>query len=456
MTTAPRLARRVPVPRTWPIRAGDVVALVLGNGALILAMWIRHGGPTELSSPAGTFTAIGELTALFGTYAVLLELVLMSRSPWLEQLFGMDRLAVIHRWLGFAAIWLIAAHGVFTTVGWGMSEGRSVVDEAWTLLTTYPFVLMTTVGMALFIAIGISSMRAARLRLPYEAWHGIHLYAYLAIALTFAHQLVLGTDFATDPVARIYWSALYVLVVGLILAFRFGAPVRLSLRHRLRVVNVVREAPGIVSVYVSGRELDRLAVRAGQYFQWRFLARDGWWRAHPYSLSAAPNGMWLRLTAKGLGEDSRSLAALPIGTRVFVEGPYGTLTADRRSRRRVLLIAGGIGITPLRALFEELPAGPGEITLLYRARRAVDVVFRDEIDTIARLRGATVHYLIGQRGVDVAHDPLAAAAIRGLVPDIAQRDVYVCGSDAMMEAVSRSLRALHLPGSRIHTERFGY
>ena len=84
MTTAPRLARRVPVPRTWPIRAGDVVALVLGNGALILAMWIRHGGPSELSSPAGTFTAIGELTALFGTYAVLLELVLMSRSPWLE------------------------------------------------------------------------------------------------------------------------------------------------------------------------------------------------------------------------------------------------------------------------------------------------------------------------------------------------------------------------------------
>ncbi|MBF6606579.1 MAG: ferredoxin reductase family protein [Chloroflexi bacterium] len=456
MTPVPRLTHRVAVPRTWPIRAVDLAALVLGNGAVIVAMWVRHGGLAELGSVAGAITAAGEIAALIGTYAVLLGLVLMSRSPWLDQVFGPDRLAAIHRWLGFAAVWLIAAHGLLTTVGWGMADGRSVVDEAWTLLTTYPYILMTTVGMGLFIAVAVASMRAARQHLSYETWHGIHLYAYLAIALTFAHEIVLGTDFATDPVARIYWSVLYAVVIGLIVMFRFGAPVRLSLRHQLRVANVVREAPGVVSVYMTGRDLHALAVRAGQYFQWRFLARDGWWRAHPYSISAAPNGAWLRVTAKDLGDDSRSLAALPIGTRVFIEGPYGTLTGERRERRRVLLIAGGIGITPLRALLEELPAGPGDLTLIYRTRRAEEVVFREELETLGRLRHVPIHYLVGRRGVDLTTDPLAPSAIQRLVPDVVMRDVYVCGPDPMMAATAGSLRALGVPSARIHSERFGY
>ncbi|MGH2407352.1 MAG: ferredoxin reductase family protein [Candidatus Limnocylindrales bacterium] len=449
--------RRVPLPRTWSVRAEDIVAILIANGVFILAMWVWHGGLDQLDTAAGILTGIGQLTALQGTYLALIQLLLMSRSPWLEGVLGMDRLAAAHRWIGFACLWLLLGHILATTVGYALGDHATIVAEAWSLVTTYPYVLMATASLGLFAAVGISSLRRARRRLSYETWYGIHLYAYLAIALGFAHQLVVGSDFLHDALARAYWVGLYLATIGLVLIFRVGQPVMLSLRHRLRVADVVTEAPGVVSIYMSGHALDRLAVRSGQWFVWRFLTRHGWWRAHPYSLSAAPNGAWLRITVKDLGDDSRGLHRLQIGTRIFVEGPYGILTGARRTRPRVLLVAGGIGITPMRALLEALPARRGDLALIYRARRATDLVFRDELDALAERRGAAVHYVIGRRGSPaLERDPLDAEALRELVPDVRDRDVYLCGPSAMMQRVESSLRALGLPRSRIHSERFEY
>ncbi len=457
MTATARPARRVPLPRTWSIRGVDVAALVLGNAVLIGAMWVRHGQLIQMHSPSGILTAAGEIAALYGTYLVLIQLVLMSRSPWLDQLFGADRVATLHRWVGFSAILLLAAHGVLTISGYAVADGSGIPAETVTVLTTYPYVLMATAGMALLVAIGITSVAIARRRLSYETWYGIHLYAYLAIALAFMHQLIVGTDFLGDPVARLYWIGLYVVAATLMLVFRFGQPVALSLRHRLRVANVVQESPGVVSIYVTGRDLDQLAVRAGQWFRWRFLTRDDWWRSHPFSLSAAPNGRFLRITVKGRGDYTAKLQRMRIGTPVFVEGPYGALTGAARTRPRVLLIAGGIGVTPLRALLEDLPAGRGDLTLLYRTRGARDLVFEREFDQLARLRGATVHYLVGHRGTpEMPRDPFEPRSLRRLVPDVHQRDVYVCGPVPMMDTVRRSLRALHVPDAQIHDERFAF
>ncbi len=268
-----------------------------------------------------------------------------------------------------------------------------------TLITTYPYVLMALVSGGLFALVAITSIKAARRKLAYETWYGLHLYAYLAIALGFLHQLFVGADFMHDQLAAIYWILLYVATVALILAFRIGQPIRTSLRHRLRVANVVQEGPGVVSLYLTGRELgQRLDVRAGQYFLWRFLTPDGWWRSHPYSISAAPNGEWLRITVKDLGDGSRDLARVPVGTRVMVEGPYGILTDVKRTKPGVLLIAGGIGITPLRALLEGCRPDPATSPCCTERSRPQDVIFRDELEVLARRRGIEVHYLIGQRG----------------------------------------------------------
>ena len=387
MTSSSRLSARTrPVAaadHAWRIRGSDVVAVLVAQAVVIGVIWVSHGGLDQLGDgPTGILTAIGQVTALYGTYLALIQLVLMARSPWLDATFGMDGLAVAHRWLGFATVWLLLAHAIASTIGYAFGDGIGVLDELWTLITTYPYVLMATVSAGLFGLVAVTSIRAARRRLAYETWHGLHLYAYLAIALGFLHQLFVGADFMHDPVAAAYWVVLYVAAALMILVFRIGQPLWTSLRLRLRVANVVEEAPGVVSIYLTGRNLDRLEVRAGQYFLWRFLTPDGWWRSHPYSISAAPNGEWLRITVKDLGDGSRDLQRIPVGTRVIVEGPYGILTDVRRTKPRVALIAGGIGITPLRALIEALPASarrshaalPREPTrrprLRRRARRA--------------------------------------------------------------------------------------
>lgn len=432
-------------------------AVLIGNGLLIAAMWVRHGNLHELSTTAGILTAIGELAALYGTYLVLIQLILMSRSPWLDQIFGQDHITAAHRWVGFTAIWLLVGHAIFTTVGYAMGVNSSLLDEAATLLSTYPYVLWSAVALGLFIFVAISSVRAARRRVSYETWYAIHLYTYLAIALAFLHQLFVGIDFTTDVVARVYWIALYVIAVGTLLTFRFGQPLAASWRHRFRVANVVEEVPGVTSLYLTGRDLDQLPVRAGQWFRLRFLTADGWYHSHPFSISAAPNGRYLRFTIKELGDHTRRFQRVQVGTSVMLEGPYGAFTGLARTKARVLLVAGGIGITPLRALLEELPASRGNLTLVYRASSPEDLVFREELDQLASLRGATVHYLVGRRGSrEVPVDPLEPRALRRLVPDLHERDIYICGPAGMMQRVLSGLRWLRIPASQIHYERFSF
>lgn len=436
-------------------RAEDVVGFIGANLVLIVAMWIRHGGADQLGTVGGLATGLGQLSALLGTAFALLQLLLMSRAPWLDRSFGRDRLTLAHRWIGFATVWLLVGHGVLTTVGFALTDGRSVLGEAWTLITTWEFVLMATVSLALFVAVAVTSVRLARKQLSYETWYGIHLYAYLAVALGFAHQLVVGTDFIDDPIARLYWIGLYVATVGTLVVFRFGAPLVANLRHRFRVANVVREAPDVVSIYLTGRDLDEFPIRAGQYVVVRFLV-SGWWRAHPYSISAQPNGRWLRLTVKALGDDSSRLDELPIGTRAIVEGPYGNLTAERRRVPDVLLIAGGIGVTPLRAILEEV-SSESSVTLLYRAARHADLVFKRELDVLAERRGVRIEYIVGsRRDRDRGRrpGPLSAAAIDRLVPDVASREVYLCGPTGMMTEVGAAIESLGVPAGRIHRERF--
>jgi predicted ferric reductase len=311
---------------------------------------------------------------------------------------------------------------------------------------------MATVAGLLLVAVAVVSMRAARRRMRYETWYYLHFYTYLAVALAFSHQFATGAEFMNNLAARVAWGGMYAAVAAAIVWYRFVTPVRQALRQQLRVHSVRREAPDVVSVVVAGPHVHELGARPGQFFRWRFLTRDLWWATNPYSLSAPPRPDRLRITVKALGDHSRKLAALTPGTRVIAEGPYGALTAARHTQRKALLIAGGVGITPLRALFQTLP---GDLTLLYRAGRDVDVVFRAELTAIAESRGARLHIVSGHRR-DLGYDPLSAGQLARNIPHLADHDVYVCGPTAMTEAVVRSLRTAKVPRRRIHCESFEF
>jgi len=249
-----------------------------------------------------------------------------------------------------------------------------------------------------------------------------------------------------------------------VVAFRVALPAYRNLRHRLVVRAVVDEAPGVVSLHVGGRDLARMGARPGQYFVWRFLDGPGWSRGNPYSLSAPVRRDLLRVTVKDLGDGSRRLADVRPGTRVLVEGPYGALTADRRTRPRVTLIGAGIGITPLRAIAEDLDLPPGDVTLVHRAGDESDLVLRAETEELARTCGIRLVPLVGPRAAGSTPSWLPAhlghlgdaEALRRIAPDIARQDVFVCGPDCWMAALEQALAAAGVPRSQVHIEHFSW
>jgi predicted ferric reductase len=431
-----------------------VVLFLIGLGVVaVVALWWKNTPPT--TNKGELITDAGNILGLLSGYGFVVLVALMARMPPLERGIGTDRLARWHAMGGRYVITLVTGHVVLIVWGYAVTAQESVTSESVTLLTTYPDVLMATVAWALLLGVAAFSARAARRRLSYETWYYAHLYTYLAMALAFSHQFAVGPSFVSSLDARVVWSAMYIIVGGAIVWYRFVTPLRMAARHRFTVVGVEAEAPGIVSVYITGHDLHRLRAEPGQFFRWRFLTRQHAWQSHPYSLSAMPRRDMMRITVKARGDHSDSMAHLQPGTRVIAEGPYGAFTPSL-SGRRVLLIAGGVGITPIRAMFAALPPSmPGAITLVYRASHPRDVLFRRELDAIAADRGASLHYLIGSRE-RLGYDPLDAQGLQDLVKGLHRYEAYVCGPPSMTEAAIATLRGAGVPRRRIHHESFDF
>jgi len=234
---------------------------------------------------------------------------------------------------------------------------------------------------------------------------------------------------------------------------RLLVPVVRSLRHGLRVEGVVEESPGVYSVIMKGRNLAKLGAEGGQFFEWRFVSKSHFLVAHPYSLSAAPTSRYLRITVKGLGDHSRSLATIKSGTRVLIEGPYGAFRAGQAKRKRVVLVGGGIGVTPVRALLDEFKNSV-HIDFIYRVSRAEDLALKAELDQIAADSGGftRVHYMVGSR----REHPMDAAHLLSVVPTVRESDIYICGPKALVAAVVEAADDLGISPDRVHHEEFEF
>ncbi|MFB7650298.1 MULTISPECIES: ferric reductase-like transmembrane domain-containing protein [unclassified Streptomyces] len=445
MTTASSVPHRKPPPtpalRPKAVARTGLHTVLAANAAVVAVLFVRAG------FAANTLVVLGRLAGLYGALLMAFQLVLVARLPWFDRRIGMDRLTSWHRWTGFAVLWTLLAHVVLITFGYAESSSLDPLNQLVDLAETVEGVLRALVALVLLTVVGAVSARAARRRMAYETWHFVHLYTYVAVVLAFTHQVAAGTTFTASPFAKTYWYAVWGGALGAVLAGRVVLPLWRNLRHRLRVTAVVPENDHVVSVYLSGRDLDRLPARAGQFFLWRFLTPGRWWQANPFSLSMAPDGRQLRLTVKTAGDGTAALRHLTPGTRVFAEGPYGAFTALHRTRPDTLLIAGGVGVTPTRALLEELH---GHTVLVYRVATDHDAVLYGELRDLAHARGAELHLVTGP----AVPDRLGPRDLAALVPDIAERDVYVCGPPGMTGALLRTLRELGVPRPQIHAERF--
>jgi predicted ferric reductase len=441
------------------VRLGSAVTLWVGL-LLITYWWVADGGVTDLAHWDSGLTSLGRVAGLWAANLLLVQVLLMSRLPPLEHAYGRDRLARVHRLIGFLSFSLMITHIVLIIGGYAAGQWSAVLSTIWQLITGYGGMLLAVAGTVCLIMVVVTSVKAARRRLRYESWHLLHLYGYLGVGLALPHQLWTGQDFLLSPAATLYWWTLWAAAAAAIVVWRFGLPLWRSARYGLRVAGVARESSDVVSVYLTGRRLERLPLRAGQFMNVRFLSRPGWTRANPFSLSVAPNGHTLRITVKVLGGGSARLAYLRPGTRVLFEGPYGRLSSRTRTQRRMVLTGAGVGITPLRALAEGLHYAPGEAIMLQRF--TAEPLFTRELQALAAERGLQVVHLPGpRRTASSVLGPAAQGlpeliALRRWVPDIADRDVFICGPSAWTYGFERLVLAAGVPADRIHTESFGW
>jgi predicted ferric reductase len=442
------------------VRLGAVACLGL-SVLLVTHWWVVDGGLRGFGGWPSGLISVGRLGGLLASLLLLVQVLLMARVPLLEAAFGQCRLARVHQRVGVLSFSLMLLHIVTTGIGHAAAAAHTRHGGP-------PVAILLAMAGALCLCmVVLTSIRAALRRTRYESWHLLHLYAYLGVGLALPHQLLIGHDFVASPMKTFFWWTAWASTAAAVLLCRVGLPLWRNARHQLRVESVVPELDNVVSVYVTGRRLDLLRGEPGQFFTWRFLGRPGWTQAHPYSLSAAPNGRSLRITVQVVGEGSASLASLQPGTRVLVGGPYGRLSPRARSRSGVALIGAGVGITPLRALAEGLDISPGEAIVLHRY--TTEPLFAAEFAGLERERGLQVVDLPGHRrsqsswlGDGLDDDLDAAAQVDDLtalhrwIPDVSERDVYVCGPSDWMVLVKRTLVAAGLPAKQLHLETFAW
>ncbi|MFD7308806.1 ferric reductase-like transmembrane domain-containing protein [Promicromonospora sp. NPDC059942] len=465
-TPAPAVAPRPPAGRdglrrlqAW--RAAGIAALWL-TSLFVVALWVSGGGVQAAGQGGGPLvTTLGRLTGLVSANLLLYQVLLMARVPLFERAFGRDALTQAHRRTGFWSFWLFLAHIVLITLGYAAVAGSGVLAQLWLLVRDYPGMLLAAAGTALLVGVVGLSIRRARRRMRYESWHLLHLYAYLGVGLALPHQLWTGADFLASPAATWYWWTLWAVAAGCALVYRVAVPLLRSARHDLRVAEVVPDGRDGVTVRMTGRGLDRLGVRAGQFLVWRFLDGPGWTRGHPFSVSARPAPDGLSITARVVGDGTARLTRLRPGTRVLVEGPYGHLVGAHREGTKLLMLGAGAGVAPLVALLQAEQYAPGDATLVTRDSTPEAALLSGDVAALVRERGVRHQPLDGPRThVSSPWLPGAYEAWQGpqliahLAPDLAEHDVYLCGPVPWMDAVHADLDRLGVPRSRVHSEAF--
>jgi predicted ferric reductase len=281
----------------------------------------------------------------------------------------------------------------------------------------------------------------------------IHLGTYAAILLAWGHQLKVGEDFVDNRLFTSYWYGLYIFVFGNLLFFRFLKPVYFFYRHRFYVEKFEKETPDTTSIYISGRHINHFKIQAGQFMKLTFLTKAFFLQSHPFSLSLMPTGKHMRVTIKNSGDFTKKISTIQEGTQVFIDGPYGVFTETKN--QKALLLASGIGITPIRSLLEQMAYHKKDVILLYGNRKKADIIFKEELDQLAKKYKIPVYYFLSQEKLPgMIQGRIDKSSIQKLVKDIGEREVYICGPIPMITQVNKAIVELGVSSKQIHFEKF--
>lgn len=433
------------------------VGLFWFNWGVILFFWLYGSGALLLQGWPSVAIALGRLFGLGAAYMVLMQFFLMGRNPLLEGVFGLDKLSVIHRRHGIYTAVFFIFHPILLLGGYGALSNTNPVAQFLDFFNNYekiPFAVLGFIGLLVVI---VTSIEISRRKLKYETWYIPHLLVYFSVFFFLQHQFTIGPDLLTHRVFYGYWVLLYAFVLGSHLVFRFLRPLYRLYRHRFYIADVDPENSDVTSLYIRGKAMEKFTWKSGQFGIFRFLTPKLWWQAHPFSFSVPVNAKEARLSIKAVGDFTRDVRSLTPGVRVLIDGPYGVFTDRVREFDKILFIAGGIGITPIRALLEEEVRAGKDVILIYGNRTEGDIVFREEFEDLARKFPLKVFHILSQETKPgFLSGYVDEEKLKSVVPDLLVRDVYLCGPVPMMEGVRKALGELGVPPERVHFERFAF
>ena len=384
-----------------------------------------------------------------------LQFGLTARFRYVTKPWGEDVIYHFHRQISLIAVGLVIAHPVILfAVRPELLSLLNIIDAPWRAryasLSTYSL-----------IALVVMSLWRAKLNIRYETWHLTHIVlAVVAVTAGILH-MVGWSYYLAIPWKRELWIGLTIFWIWLLFYVRIIKP--LFLLRRPYRVSEVREERG---------DSWTLVMRPDGHPGFRFMpGQFAWltvWRSpfkitgHPFSFSssATVTDGHVEMTIRNLGDFTSAIYKVPVGQRVYLDGPYGTFTIGNPADMHAL-IAGGVGVTPMMSMIRTL-ADRGDkrpVILLYGSRDWESITFREELEALKeRLNLTVVHALQNPPAGWTGEQGYISAEMfkRHLPPPYADHEYFICGPGVMMDTIEQVLGEMHVPLSKYHSERYSF
>jgi predicted ferric reductase len=311
------------------------------------------------------------------------------------------------------------------------------------------------------IALVVAALWRAALKIRYETWHLTHIALALVAVVAGVVHMVGSSFYLVDPWKRALWIGLTMFWIGLLFYVRIVKPL-FMLRRPYRISEVRKERGDTTTLVMQPDGHPGFRFSPGQ-FGWLTLWGSPFRiTGHPFSFSssaAATDGR-VEMTIRNLGDFTSEIPKVPVGQRVYLDGPYGAFTIGNPADMHVL-IAGGIGVTPMMSMIRTL-ADQGDkrpVVLLYGVQDWNSITFREELEALKARLDLTIVYVIskppsGWRGEKGFID--AAMFRRHLPPPYADHEYFICGPNVMMDAIEKALGEMNVPMSKYHSERYSF
>lgn len=401
----------------------------------------------SLATPVFTGYTIGKVLGVWSLTALTFQLLLVTRMDMLESAIGYDRITRWHAANGMLILGLVLLHPTLIFSSQLLNLNFSAVTAF--VLNTPAAMLGELVTLLLVFQI-VSTLYWKGL--DYEHWRIIHRVGYVIVALGFLHSFLLGSDITVPPenLLSIWWLMLAGVCIGSV-AYRYGYRL-LRKQRKFRVADVRQETHDVHTVELQPEDED-VEHEPGQFAFVTFHSMDVPDEEHHFTIASAPDRDGFEYTVKAVGDFTTKLGNLEEDDTAVIEGPYGAFTLDD-SDTSVVMVAGGIGITPFMSMLRHMDRTTGRETHLFYGNRTVDdIVFRDELAELAeRNDWLTVTHVLSEEDVEgFEHGYINEDLLQDADPDA---QYYVCGPPVMMDAVEDALRSLDVSRSQITTERF--